>query len=401
MNPLNKFAKTLTFLGTLTIVFTNSATGQVDLNKTDPQRASAAIILEQPLDDPRVKNRQHELVSSIATSGDGKEIFIAWYTGGKGEGPGNYVTLAVSLDNGKTWKNDQLVVYPKEPATRFFDPVLWRDKNGKVWLFYAVGLKTKEKQIWDLKGGVNAVSIAWDGKKVTHTKPVLLSYGIMMNKPVYVPQKDIALFPVSVWQLGKDNSREPEYVPDGTFVHSIDYKKKQSNSLTPYASVPVLHDSMRTFDEHQVVQTSDNGEMLCLVRTKKEIYYSRSTDFGRSWTTLLPFTASGPTTSARFYIGKLKSGNLILILNSSKARNSMTAFVSSDGGKTWPHKLLIDNQEMISYPDVAQTPDGLIHVTYDHDRSGAKDIFYCRFMEDDVISGNTGKIFKTKVNPKP
>ena len=381
-------------------VFSKPATAQIDLNKTEPERASAAIILEQPVNDARIKNRQHELVSSIAASADGKQIFIAWYTGGKGEGPGNYVTLAVSLDNGKTWKNDQLVVYPKEATTRFFDPVLWRDKNGKVWLFYAVGLKTKEKQIWDLKGGVNAVSIAWNGKKVTHSQPSLLSYGIMMNKPVYIPQKDIALFPVSVWQLGKDNSRDPEYVQDGTFIHSIDYKAN-SKVLATYGSVPVLPDSMRTFDEHQVVQISERGELLCLLRAKPGIYYSKSKDFGKSWSTLQPFMASGPTNSARFYIGKLQSGNLILILNSSKTRNNMTAFISKDGGKTWPHKLLLDNREMVSYPDLDQTHDGKLHVTYDHDRAGAKDIFYCSFREEDILEGNTENIFRTPINPLP
>jgi hypothetical protein len=311
------------------------------------------------------------------------------------------VTLAVSLDKGKTWKNDQLVVFPKDSATRFYDPVLWRDKNGKVWLFYAVGMKTKPKQIWDLRGGVNAIGVGWDGAKVTHTTPGLLAYGVMMNKPTYIPQKNLALFPVSVWQLGKDNSKEPNYVQDGTFIHSMSYDSKSTVSeLRSYGSVPVLVDSMRTFDEHQVVQTSETGDLLCLVRTKKELYFSKSPDFGKTWSILQPFTASGPTTSARFYIGKLKSGNLILILNSSKTRNNMTAFISRDGGKTWPHKLLIDNREMVSYPDVDQTSDGTIHVTYDRDRTGAMDILYCNFKEKDILKSNVAGIFRARVNGK-
>ncbi|RRB07580.1 sialidase family protein [Larkinella rosea] len=375
-----------------------AAQAQTDLTKTDARRATAGVILEQPVNDPRIKNRQHELVSSIAASADGKQIYLVWYTGGKGEGPGNYVTLAVSLDNGKTWKNDQLVIYPKDSTTRFFDPVLWRDKNEQVWLFYAVSMDNKH---WDLKEGVNAIPLSWNGSKVVYEQPRLISYGVMMNKPVYIPQKDMALFPVSVWQLGKDHSQEPGYIPDGTFVHRFDFSKKarRITSVEPYGFVPVLPDSMRTFDEHQVVQTSDKGELLCLVRTKRGIYSSKSNDFGKSWSTLEPFTATGPTTSSRFYIGKLRSGKLLLILNNSKTRNNMTAFLSSDGGKTWPHKLLLDSREKVSYPDMDQTRDGTIHVTFDRDRSGAKDILYTRFREEDVVKGNAPNLVITRVNP--
>ena len=372
---------------------------QVDLTKTDPERATAAVILEHPANDPRILNRQHELVSSISCTEDGKQIFVAWYTGGKGEGPGNFVTLALSLDYGKTWKNDQLVIYPKVPSTRFFDPVLWRDKNGKIWLFYAVSLNNKH---WDLKEGVNALPISWNGSKIVHGEPKLISYGVMMNKPVYVRQKDFVLFPVSVWQLGHDHSGEPGYIKDGTFIRQFIYKKKKENinSTEAYSFFTVLPDSMRTYDEHQIVQTSEKGDFLGFIRTMKGIYYTRSSDYGKTWTNLEPFTATGPTTPSRFYIGRLKSGNLLLILNNSKTRNHLTAFLSKDGGKTWPHSLLIDSRANVSYPDVEQTNDGTIHLTHDRDRSGDKDILYIRFTEDDIINKLEKNIFRTRVNPK-
>lgn len=79
----------------------------------------------------------------------------------------------------------------------------------------------------------------------------------------------------------------------------------------------------------------------------------------------------------------------------------MTAFLSKDGGKTWPHKLLLDSRDKVSYPDADQTNDGVIHVTYDRDRSGAKDILYCRFTEEDIISGHKGDIFLSRVSNNP
>jgi hypothetical protein len=76
----------------------------------------------------------------------------------------------------------------------------------------------------------------------------------------------------------------------------------------------------------------------------------------------------------------------------------MAAFISEDGGESWPHKLLLDARENVSYPDLDQTEDGTIHVVFDRDRTGAKDILYARFNEKDVIENLSDNIFKTRVN---
>ncbi|WP_017260003.1 sialidase family protein [Pedobacter arcticus] len=380
----------------LLLVFNYNSTAQVNGVQLDKNRANAAIILEKPYTDIRVLNRQHELVSSIATSEDGKVIYLAWYTGGPGEGPGNYVTLSVSTDGGHSWKNDELVVYPKDTTSRFFDPVLWRDKFGKVWLFYAVSMNNMH---FDLRDGVNAIPVAWDGKKIAWEKPKLLSYGVMMNKPVYVPQIDEVLFPVSIWQLGKNFTKEPNYIPDGTFIYNYSYKKgKKLGYLNEHSSINTLPNKLRTFDEHQLVQINNAGDFLCLVRTKKGVYFSKSKDYGKSWTVLQPFTTTGPTTASRFYVGKLRSGNLLLILNDNEKRTNMTAFISKDGGETWPYKLLLDNRENVSYPDADEDSNGKIHITFDRDRKGAKEINYCSVTEQDIIDGNAKAVFKTRVN---
>ena len=40
-----------------------------------------------------------------------------------------------------------------------------------------------------------------------------------------------------------------------------------------------------------------------------------------------------------------------------------------------------------SYPDGDQAADGLIHVIYDHDRTGAQEILLASFTEADVLAG--------------
>jgi hypothetical protein len=251
--------------------------------------------------------------------------------------------------------------------------------------------------LWDGRGGVNSVAIRWDGSKITYSSPKLIADGVMSNKPIYLAASDQALFPIYIDKpLTAD--AQANYPANGAFILSHEYKlNRQLDKLTPYASINIPED-IRIHDEPQMVPVSDNGQYLSLVRTTKGIYFSRSSDHGKTWTAVSPFTAAGPTTSARFYIGKLRSGNLLLVMNSSTTRNNMTAFLSRDGGKTWPHKLLLDARENVSYPDADQTTDGNIHVVFDRDRTGAKDILYTRFNENDIIGGAQGNVYKVRVN---
>lgn len=352
-----------------------------------------ALFINGP--DSRLEDRKFEQVPAIGTSADGKQIFVAWYSGGSAPGPGNYVTLSVSQDDGKTWLNDQLAIYPKSVEYRFFDPTFWRNKDGQVYLFYG---SVKDSLIWDGFGGVNGLEIAWNGTKVTHGVSKRMMDGVMSNKPLYLASKDLALFPVYVDKPLASDSSGKAFPENGAFIHVLDYSKSNDlSSLTRYSSIQIA-DSLRIHDEPQLVEISDKGDLMVMVRTTKGIYFSTSSDYGKTWLPVEPFTASGPTTSSRFYLGKLASGNLLLISNNSSTRNNMTAFISKDKGKTWPHKLLLDARENVSYPDADQTPDGSIHVVFDRERTTAKDILYCRFTEEDVIKGDAGKVFKSRVN---
>lgn len=345
--------------------------------------------------DPRLNERNFEQVPAIGTSADGKQIFVAWYSGGAAPGPGNFVTLSVSQDEGVTWMNDQLAIYPNSPEFRFFDPAFWRDKNGQVHLFYG---SVKDSLLWDGFGGVNALEIAWDGSKITHSQPKRISDGVMSNKPLYLASQDLALFPVYVDKPLPGDSIGKVFPENGAFIRGLDYSKSSDlASLSNYSRINIEED-LRIHDEPQIVEISDKGNLMAMVRTTKGIYFTTSSDYGLNWNPVEPFTASGPTTSSRFYLGKLASGNLLLISNSSTTRNNMTAFISTDGGKTWPHKLLLDARDNVSYPDADQTPDGRIHVVFDRERTSAKDILYCRFTEEDVIKGNTEMVFKMRVN---
>jgi hypothetical protein len=353
--------------------------------------ASSIVELISNPEDFRIKNRNFEQVPTIGATFDGRQVFVAWYSGGLTPGPRNYVTVSLSLDSGKNWLNDQLVVYPKKQSYRFFDPVIWRDNLGKIHLFYG---SSKDSLTWDGYGGVNALQMNWDGKKIKASKSTRLADGVMSNKPLYLPTKNQTLFPVYIDKPLSGTISNKPFPKNGVFIYD---KQSGKNQFQFYSSIPI-DEELRIHDEPQLVEISNSGGILAMLRTTKGIYYSNSRDFGKSWTPIQAFTITGPTTSSRFYLGKLSSGNLILIANNSSTRAKMTAFLSKDGGKTWPHKLLLDARENVSYPDADQTMDGNIHVVFDRERTGAKDILYCRFTEYDLISGNLKAIYKTRVN---
>ncbi len=344
-------------------------------------------IISNP-EDSRIKIRNFEQVPTVVASADGKQVFVAWYSGGKAPGPGNYVTVSLSLDAGKNWLNDQFVVYPKEQSYRFFDPLLWRDRKDKIHLFYG---SAKDSLIWDGFGAVNSFQLAWDGKQITASKAARLANGVMSNKPIYIESQNNTLYPIYIDKPLDTAISKTSYPKNGVFIYS------GKNQFELYSSI-YIEEELRIHDEPQLVEISNSGDLLVMLRTTKGIYYASSSDFGKSWTSLKPFTATGPTTSSRFYLGKLSSGNLLLIANNSSIRNKMTAFLSKDGGKTWPYKLLLDARENVSYPDANQSNDGQIHVVFDRERTGAKDILYCKFTENDLIMGNVNAIFKTRVN---
>src|SRR5678816_4100427 len=83
-----------------------------------------------------------------------------------------------------------------------------------------------------------------------------------------------------------------------------------------------------------------------------------------------------PHVASRFFVRRLRSGNLVLIkhnppldvawlarasiYNANQKRSHLTAYLSPDDGKTWRGGLLLDDRQWVSYPDGDQAPDGRI-----------------------------------------
>ena len=73
-------------------------------------------------------------------------------------------------------------------------------------------------------------------------------------------------------------------------------------------------------------------------------------------------------------------------------RHKMTVYLSDDDGATFKYKRRVGNPaHLTSYPDV-DFYDGKIYLTYDHERTGAKEILLSVFTEEDIIKGGAESI---------
>jgi len=312
-------------------------------------------------------------IPGIERAANGR-LWAVWYGGGTGEGDENYVMLATSGDDGETWSDLKVVIDPPDPV-RAFDPCLWHDPRGRLWLFWA-----QSYHRFDGRAGVWVIQTSDSGSESPRwSDPRRLCNGVAMNKPTVLGSGEW-LLPACVWRSSKRSDVPEEEKRPNVFAST------DCGSTWMRRGGPVVPEG--SFSEHMVVEKGD-GRLWMLVRTDYGIGESHSADGGRTWDELNPSEIQHAT--ARFFIRRLLSGNLLLVkhgpITRRTGRSHLTAYLSLDDGRTWSGGLLLDEREGVSYPDGVQAPDGKIYVIYDYSRFYAKQILLAIFREEDVAAG--------------
>ncbi len=331
------------------------------------------------------ESRKFTGIPSLALSPNGR-LWCVWYAGPTpNEDLNNYVVLSTSGDKGKNW-NEVLVIDPDGPGeVRAFDPEIWIDPDGKLWVFWAQATALKKGTGALITEGTSAGVWAINTSELESANPNWnlpnrITDGVMMCKPTVLSTGEWTL-PVSMWKKEPQNAR-------------IVVSEDEGNTwkIRGGASVP---DSVRNFDEHMIVERKD-GSLWMLIRTNYGIGESISTDQGITWSPLTPSNISNP--AARFFISRLKSGNLLLVKNGPVdmkiGRSHLMAFISEDDGQTWSNGLLLDERKGISYPDGQELKDGTINIVYDYNRTTEQNILFTSFSERDILRGTDNEIIK-------
>lgn len=295
----------------------------------------------QPIFDS-IEGRSGSHAPTITVLADGA-LLAAWYSyEGPEERDGAAIFRARRPAGATVWDAPQLHI--DRPETDG-NPVLYSE-GERVWLFQAVtaggwSLAHAEVQSsWDS-------GVTWSGPESiggplgTNVKspPVRLSSGQLLL-PAYDDLLQRSLFFVS----GDDGAKW---------------------SLRSDITTPLPFQNLQP-----AIALRTDGSLLAVMRNAGRgwLWMTTSNDDGRSWS---PAADSGFANSgSAAALARLVSGRLLLVFNDSPDRRTpLSATISPDDGATWSiPRILIEGDGDFAYPAIAQSPDGLIHMVYSHNR---------------------------------
>lgn len=326
----------------------------------------------------RRKNRKWQGIPSIAITERGV-FYCACYSGGEGEGSDNYVVVERSAD-GRHWSEPIAAVDP-EGYVRAFDMCLWTAPDRRLVLFWSQSFGG-----FDGRAGV-FMSICHnpEEERLRWSRSIRITDGVMLNKPM-IGRHGEWLLALSLWKnvpyafdQGDLDRRIKLYAADGTGKHIKDISFRLRGGFDI---------ENRYYDEPMAVRKID-GSLWMLCRLPDGIGEAISCDEGRSWENIRRAGIWGP--DSRFYIGRLKSGRLLMVNHlpeDGKAkRSNLTAWLSRDDGVSWSGRLILDEREDVSYPDAVEDREGNIYIIYDYSRFDRKEILLCRVTEEEILAG--------------
>ena len=356
--------------------------------------------------DPRYdeKIRQFQGCPTVAVSRGGR-VFVGWYSGGTCEPHmENYNYLVYSDDGGKNFGDPLLVIQSeKERGVHALDIQLWTAPNGSLWVFWVQNnamplTHENDYMLWARQTNTRPVvdsdgylfpdmrHTEWcvvcedpDAKDPVFSEPRLLDIGFLRCKPL-------------VTQSGRWIFFNYDQLTD-TYGYSI--SDDEGKTFTRHYGVEKIPTS---FDETMAYQKK-SGRIRMLARNNQGFLAEcTSRDDGMSWSDAKLSTIPSPDT--RFYIGRTPSGRIILVNNAMREeRQKMSVWLSDDDGTTFPYRKTVDDPSyLLSYPDVDYYGDK-IYLTYDRERTGAKEIRLLTFTEEDVISPDT--VLRSAIVSKP
>jgi len=334
-----------------------------------PDSRKPPVLLSEAAWPPRLARRSFQGIPGIEGAANGR-LWAAWYGGGTEEGVDNAVLLATCAPPGQAW---EFVLAVDTPGNvRSFDPCVWRDPVGRLWLFWAQAVPHGESPfVWAM------VAENPGAREAEWSSPFAVCPGVMMNKPTVLSSGEV-LMPVSNWKRER-YKKPPEDIT--AEVYALDVSARQAVFLGGAVSAQ----DVKCFDEHMLVGLRD-GRVWMLVRTLYGIGESFSRDGGKSWSEILPSQIRH--TNSRFYIRRLASGNLMLVKHGAFAeevgRTHLRVLLSEDDGTTWTDGLMLDERAHASYPDGFQDAQGRIHIVYDFSRKEEKEILHATFYEDEI-----------------
>jgi predicted neuraminidase len=331
----------------------------------------AAVPVERVFgpEDPGGRYKHPASITELANG----DLYLAYYCG-SGEYATDTAVFGARLPKGeKKWTKPAAIA--DTPYRSEGNPVVWQAPDGKVWLFYVV----RYGKTWSTS--LIQAKISSDGAR-TWSDPMLvtLEQGMMVrSRPLALPGGDILL--PAYHETGHDTEKVG---PDSC---SLFFRwSAKEHTWTPTNKI-----SSRIGNIQPAVARLKDDHLVCYCRRggdysadpKGRIVRSESRDGGRTWSEGKETEFKNPNAAVDFL--RLESGNLLLIYNDSiRGRSPLTAALSTDGDKSYPHRRnLIQGPGDFAYPYAIQTKDGKIHLVFTSNRRTT--IHHAVFEEKDIL----------------
>ena len=283
--------------------------------------------------------------STLVETPDG--LVAAWFGGTRESAPDVGIWLSSHVKGSWTTPRE-VATGVQADGTRHpcWNPVLFRNADGSIRLFYKVG--PSPRTWW----GMSMTSS--DGGR-TWSPPLRLPDGVLgpiKNKPVRLTDGTII----------SPSSTESTDQPSLWRVH---FERSTDAGKTWTLVRPAVADGAAELHSIQPsILLHRDGRLQAVGRTRSQrVFETWSGDGGRTWgqvsLTDLPNPSAG-TDAVTLGDGR----HLIVYNHTMKGRSPLNVAISADG-KAWSAALVLEREAgEYSYPAVIQTADGLVHVTY-------------------------------------
>jgi len=292
--------------------------------------------------------------STIYAMPDGT-VMAAWYSG-SAEANRDVAVYGSRYKDGEWSKPEVIADTPGKPEG---NPVLWTDKDDKVWLFF-----------------VTIHGFGWNWAKIKYRTsddagetwgPVVMLRNkrgwMTRNHPIYLSDGSILL------PLYSENKWCSEFMKSRDGGQSWEHISEVCS---------------RPGNIQAAVVELDDGTLYSTMRTggrkgKGRVWETRSSDGGVTWSG--PTRTKLPNPNAGTDMIELPSGRLLIAYNDSLYhRTPLSLAVSDDGGKSWRKVRDVEHDEgEYSYPSLCLDEEGNIHLTYTYRRISIKHV---KFSEE-------------------
>ncbi len=280
------------------------------------------------------------------------DLYLTFY-GGSGEyGDDTAVYGARRRRGGVAWSTPRAIA--DTPDRSEGNPVVWQAPDGVVWLFYV----NRYGATWStarVKG-----KLSRDGARTWSDSFMLtMEEGTMARgQPIVLADGDYLL------PLYKETGSDREEVGPESMSFFMRYSPKtktwrETNRIaSPTGNL-----------QAQVAPLTDQ-HLVCYLRRGGNyeptqegwLLRAESHDGGNTWSDAKNTRFPNPNSAVDFI--RLQSGHLLLVYNDSmNQRTPLTAAISTDGDKTYPHRRQLGTgNNTFAYPYAIQGKDGTIHV---------------------------------------